>query len=345
MALSGGFFSNKANQTTKQQEKYHFINVGNEQFHAVAVALIDSLQNTSRGHDATLKELLDRFGEYFPKYVNNQKYLRLPTLSERMGILLSNPHKSELVDCMAYVLRQIAIDEFFAHPLRYRDVFSGLSPDTEKAYLRDPATKLPPSALNALAQVLGISITLSFKEPGKELRKRDVYEDKTLLTRLSLIVQIQGDQYFPGVTNKIDFAYVGQLAIRAPKPDKTDAHAQEGTLADIFKRITDDNKKLLQSYDQWRNTILSMVDADELNVKQLIDLYVAFLPTQSTSSLSLSAIEQSERTPVIAGFPAKQEKQTIDLIISALASWISTKLVEPDKLFDQLEHQSSPLSI
>ncbi|KTD01754.1 hypothetical protein [Fluoribacter gormanii] len=171
-----GFFSNRAyvHHEPRPRAEYNFISVGNEQFHAVAVALIDSLQSISqRGNDATLKKILERFYLHFPKYISNQPYL---TLSERMGMLLNTSRKSELVECMAYVLRQLAVDEIYTHPLMYREVFDGLSADTPKSYLRDPEVELPSSALKALAQVLGISITLSFKELGKELRKRDVYD-------------------------------------------------------------------------------------------------------------------------------------------------------------------------
>lgn len=47
-------FSNKTHGY-KPREEYSFINVGNEQFHAAAVALIDSLYSTQRGNDAVLK--------------------------------------------------------------------------------------------------------------------------------------------------------------------------------------------------------------------------------------------------------------------------------------------------
>ncbi len=172
VALSSGFFSNKT-YGYKPREEYSFINVGNEQFHAAAVALIDSLYSAQRGNDAVLKKILERFYHYFPRYVASQPFLTLP---ERMGILLNNTRKTELVECMAYVLRQLTVDEIYIHPLKYREVFNGLSAETPKNYLRDPKVKLPPSALNALAHALGITVTLSFKEPGKELRKRDVYD-------------------------------------------------------------------------------------------------------------------------------------------------------------------------
>ncbi|QMT58701.1 hypothetical protein [Legionella sp. PC997] len=334
-----GFFSNRAyvHQEAKPRAEYNFINVGNEQFHAVAVAMIDSLQSVSqRGNDATLKKILERFYLHFPKYINNQPYLTLP---ERMSMLLNTSRKSELVDCMAYVLRQLAVDEIYTNPLMYREVFNGLSADTPKSYLRNPEVELPSSALKALAQALEISITLSFKELGKELRKREVYEGETGSNKINLVIQVQGDQHFPAVKHKADFAYVGQLAINAPKPIEHTKEQGE-TLSDIIGLIAEDNKQLLQSYEQWRKTILSMVVAGELNRKQLVRLYITFLPAQMNNTIS-SALEHANRKPVIAGIPQEREQQMIELLANALSSWISTKQVEPDSLFDQIENQSA----
>ncbi|MGL5741600.1 MAG: transposase [Legionella sp.] len=175
MALTSGFFTNKtlSHQGAKPSDEYTFIDVGSDQFHAAAVALIDALQSSAqRGNEVVLKKILERFYQHFPKYISNQPYLTLP---ERMGILLNSSRKSELVECMAYVLRQLAVDELYTHPLKYREIFDGLSAETPKSYLRDPQVELPASALNALAHALGMDITLSFKELGKELRKREVY--------------------------------------------------------------------------------------------------------------------------------------------------------------------------
>lgn len=339
MALAGGFFKSHVHQGHMQHEEYSFINIGKEQFHALAVALIDSLQTTPRGNDATLKKILERFYQYFPKYVNNQPYLTLP---ERMKIVLDSNRKSELVDCMAYVLRQLVVDELYAHPLKYREAFSGLHAETSKNYLRNPGINLPASTLDALAQVLGVTIILSFKEPGKELRKREVYvgDEQSVLTKLSLLIQVQGDQYFPAVRHKADFTYVGHLAISAPKPVE-DTPMQPDTLADILSLIAADNKELLHAYEQWRKTILSMVVAGELTCKQLMDLYITFLPVSPNNTLSSSLLELSERKTVIAGVPVEKEQHIIELLASSLAAWISTKQIDPDSIFDQLEKNPS----
>lgn len=158
--------------------------------------------------------------------------------------------------------------------------------------------------------------------------------------KINLMIQIQGDQYFPAVKHKADFAFVGQLAINAPKPVEN-THEQGETLGDIIEVIAEDNKQLSQSYEQWRKTILSMVVAGELTREQLMELYIKFLPVKSNNTVSLSAIEQSQRKSVIAGVPQGREQQTIELLANALSAWITTKQVEPDSLFDQIENQST----
>lgn len=160
--------------------------------------------------------------------------------------------------------------------------------------------------------------------------------------KINLVIQVQGDgQYFPAVKDKAGFAYVGQLAITAPKPIENTKEQGE-TLSDIIGLIAEDNKQLLQSYEQWRKTILSMVVAGELTSEQLMGLYITFLPTQSNgSTISPSALEQSKGKPDIAGAPQEREQQTIELLASALSGWISTNQVEPDSLFDQIESQST----
>ncbi|WP_196398910.1 transposase [Legionella saoudiensis] len=142
---TSGFFKAPVENAQNQGKEYEYINVGGEQFHAVAVALIDYLQNNLPINDAAIKKILSRFYQYFPQHVTNDAYLTTP--KERMSRLLSNSRKSELVECMAYVLRQLTVDKLFEDHLNliYRDVFANLPPDTAKSYLRDMKTVLPPS--------------------------------------------------------------------------------------------------------------------------------------------------------------------------------------------------------
>lgn len=336
MAVAGGFFNrNYAHPVQKQHEKPSFINAGNDFLFGIAISLTDSFKDSiPRGNEEALKKILNYFYHFFPKYINTQPGL---AATERISVLFNNPRKSELVTCLSYVLRQLTVDELYAHPLKYREVFSGLNSTTLKNYLRDPNTLLPASALNALAHALRMTITLSYKEPGKELRKRDIL-CKTDQNEPNLTLQVQNGHYFSVVKYKTVLAYLTQL-ISNLKPVEINKNTE--TLDDILRLISQDNSQLLQSYDQWRKTILSMVAAEELTCEQLIELYITFLPKQSTNTLSLSDLEKKERQPVIAGNPSKQQQQIIELLANALASWISTKQIQPDKLFDQIENQTT----
>ncbi|MDP2363494.1 MAG: hypothetical protein Q8M94_06955, partial [Ignavibacteria bacterium] len=315
---------------------------GGEQFHALAVALIDSIRSAPRVNDATLKTLLERFFDYYPKFKAQLPYL---TPTERMGMLINGPRKSEKVECMAFVLRQLVVDEIYANPLNYREAFDGLDATTPKGFLRKPSTVLPPSVLGALAQSLGITITLSFTEHGKEIRKRDVFTDSADKTsKLGLILQVQGEHYFPGVENKADFAYVGQLAISPPEP-VVEGNKNTGTIAPIISLIETDNKRLLQSFLQWRENFLTMVKGKELTTSSLIDFYIEFLPTIkgviADTTAFFSKLTHAAETPVSVKPFGGPNKQIDELLASSLAGWISTNKVDVDQLFERIEAQSS----
>lgn len=348
MVLNGFFNKPQPPQGLKTHEEYSVINVGTEQFHAAAAALIDSLHTIPRGNDAILKKILECFYQNFPKYANHQPYL---TLSERMKILIDNHRNrpSELVECMAYVLRQLTVDELFRDPLKYIEVFLAFSPETLKSHLRDPQTQLPAKALDALAHALELNITLSYKEPGKECRRREEYIGETLSNHIrpNLTIQIQKDQYFPQVKDKKDFSHVGQLAISAPKALMT--REDEGTLADIFVLIERHMKQLVNSYEQWQTRILSMYVAKEINLVQLRNLFINYYPKDQTNTLSLADLAHSKSKPVIADVPKDSGLYTAQLYADALASWIVNKKA-PDNLLDapdkteQVEVQSAPVA-
>ncbi|BCA97123.1 hypothetical protein TUM19329_34840 [Legionella antarctica] len=342
-----GFFTRTpANQNSTQvTPELSFINVGGEAFHALAVSLIDSLRNAPRVDDTTLKVLLDRFFDYYPKFK-----AQLPDLTpaERMGMLINGPRKSEKVECMAFVLRQLAVDEIYAHPLNYREAFDGLNAMTSKGYLRKPTTLLSHCVFGALAQSLGITITLSFTEHGKEIRKRDVFTDGSVrASQLDLVLQVQGEHYFPGVENKVDFAYVGQLAISPPEP-VVDGNESTGTIAPMVTLIDADNKRMVQSFLQWRENFLTMLKGKELTTAKMIDFYIEFLPAMrgviDDTNAFFSKLTHAAETPVTIESFSGPNKQINELLATSLAGWISTNKIEVDQLFERIEAQSSQSS-
>ncbi len=329
-AHTSGFFKTPALHG-QRQSNYEIINVGGEQFHAAAVALIDYMQNGLAINDSTVKKILGRFYEYFPQYTNNDAYLTTP--KERLSRLLQTSRKSELVECMAYVLRQLTVDEIMANPLNlnYRAIFADFNQETSVKDLRDPKTQLPVIALKALQSVLELPITLSFKELGKELRKQ---ENLGQPGQHGLVIQVQGDKYFPAVNHKADFAYVGQLAVTV-KPVVSDE--QENTIKQILAEIHAADQEILRAYEQQQNTILSMVAAGELSYAQLRDYYIELLPYQDNNAGYIRQLQQAAH-PILVGAPESAGKNTVEERARALASWIVADAIKADALFDRIDN-------
>ncbi|MDR3442565.1 MAG: hypothetical protein P4L65_06060 [Legionella sp.] len=338
--MATGFFSNRAlpkQVQGKQGAVYDLIDAGGELFHATAVALIDYMSLTPRVNDVTLKKILERFYQYFPRYISNQSYLRL---ADRMQMLCTNSHKSKVVECMAYVLLQLTIDELLADPLEYREIFDGLSTETPKGYLRDPKTVLPAIALAALAKTLDLTIALTYKELDKELGKRVLYMGASKSLNPALVIQVQHDAaaaesyvYFPGVKCKKDFDSVGQLAITGPQPVEN-AREHEGTLAETIALIKENNATLLHDYEHHRTALLSMVNAGELSSVQVRDHYIALLPAEDASFIMKLA---QAKQPMIAGVPVASEKAIVESRVGALASWAAAGLIESDALYSRID--------
>ncbi len=339
--MGGNSFFNRApaiNSSKQSIPEHTHATVGGQQFRAVAVAFIDHFKNASRVHDASLKRILERFYACFPKFISHQAYL---TPSERMGILINSARKSEVVDCLAYVLHQITIDEVYAHPLKYREVFDGLDAETPKDFLRQQGSELPASALRALAQALGITIILSFTERGKELRLRETYSSTSPQPlKAELDLQLNDGNYFPRVKNEADYAYVGQLAIKSPEP-VTNTEQNTGTISEYVTQIAEDNKQLLRTYNQWRQNFLNMVKIGELSTASLITLYIKFLPTTPSiipdAKLFFTKLADPEGKIVLAK-DLNKSRYVNEELAATLAEWISIEQVNPDNLLDYIEN-------
>lgn len=319
------FFKATTQATPKEQDSI-VINVGGEQFHAAAVAVINYFQHNSSFNEATAKIFLKRLYQYFDKFVDQQPYLKV---SERMERLLESSSKSKLVDAVAYTLRELAIDKILADPLnlQYRSIFDSFAADTSIKILRDPRTKLPESASQALAQVLGLSLTLSYTEPDKPIRARQGHLGDI---PAALEIQIEGDKFYPEVKREEDFAHVGQLAVSV-KP-KVIQEEQEGDLAHVLSQIAADNKEIVRCYEQWRTKLLTMIAAKEVNYEQLRDCYIALLPDDFQTPAVVRKIAQSGH-PATAVTPVGSE----NLLINTLASMMVTGAINEDDLFARLE--------
>lgn len=329
-----------ARDDTQDKTEYKFIHVGGDQFRALAVSLIDYLRNTRRVNDISLKKILECFDSRYPQYVPRPLYF---SAAERLGMLINGPRKSEVVECMADVLRQLAVDEIYAHPLNYREIFNDFPASTPLDYLRQTTTPLSSDALRALSCILSLTIILSITEHGKEFRARVVHaNNSTGGPRGELYLQVQGTNYLPGVKNESDFAYVGHLAVKAPKPVE---QTTSGTLAPLIELTATNNSELLRNYLRWRNNLLFKLEDpdDKLTTRDLILLYGVFLPAQhgivTNITKFFARLSEKEKEPVTAS-KLQPSNYVNELLANAFAGWISTGLVDPDELFEHIETPS-----
>jgi hypothetical protein len=337
-----GFFT--VESTSRADTKHTLINVGGGQFQALAVASLDYFKRTSRVNDETLKKILERFYYHFPKFISTQPYL---TATERMSMLVNGNRKSEIVECMAYVLQQMMIDEIYANPLQYKEVFADLPPTTTQASLRQPNVTIPVSALEAFTKVTGINLTLSIVEHEKELRKRIVFVGNPNNPHSGIAIQANQGQYHPSVKNKPDFLYVGQLAISMAKPVEKPC-PQELTISEMVDRISEDDKRLRQIHRKWQQNLLNMLELNEITYDDLLTMYTNNLPSSQNMAVSpgqaFARLMQSE-IQVLDGSNTVDQSVKAKSLTSALAQWISLGYVSPDDLFEQVENRPASKSI
>lgn len=320
----------------------NYIRVGGEAFHALAVALLDNLKTHRTTNDVLIKQLTERTFHYYPQFKPQQSNF---TPAEQLNMFLRDAGKSKAVECLAFVLRQFVVDEIYAKPLNYREVFDGLNKTTPQYYLRQPDTVLPASVFAALATTLTIHIALSYTEHGKELRMLKLYaddinENSKVSHKIKLHIQIQQDQYFPEVKHATDYTYVGHLAVAPPAPE---LHGEDSnaTVEQMLHLITEDNKRLLQTYVKWKKNLLTMLDSKEISLKELIDFYIEFL-SKPTSMLTdttafFAKLTQAIKNPVTAEDLTALNSQFKELLTSALAGWISVGKVNADQLIERKE--------
>lgn len=321
------FFKNNDQKSSKLSKNDRVIAVGGEQLHAAAVALIDYLQNDAPIYDAAVKKISTGFTTFFPHYLTNNVHFK--TADKPIKYVLTSPPKLKLVECMAYVLRQLIIDELYKDylNLNYREVFAHLLPTTPMSYLRQPETPLPVCAFDALSCVLEIPITLFFTESGKELRKREQRSDNQ---HSALQILVENNKYYPLVKHPEHFAYVGQLTVVVEPVALPDQN--EGNLANLLARLKEDNQDRLHRYLHERTKILIMVQAGELSRSQLIDHYITLLPTQMNTTCFIKKLEQT--LPSTGNDTAVRVEHEL---AAALASWIVAGAIKEEQLYDRIE--------
>lgn len=317
-----GFFNSQALIPNKGKSPA-FVFVGGTIFHAVSVALIDHLKSGRRLASPSLNKIQAAFSRYFPDYK-----LHLIHLTP------NSPCKSELVERMAYVLRQLALDEVLDKATQYRELFKGLSPNTPQSHLRTPSTPLHFSVLGALAQVFDIGFELSLIEEKNDLRQM-IKISAPLGAAFEISLEVQGNGYSPKVAHPHDFKYVGHIALN-PVPCEKESSTQ--TLRAALDAIEHDNCILFERYGHYVTILSNMVRDADLTREQLIQCYIDSIPTEHSTHGMDRAVFFSDKTQALAddAMECSADHDT-RLIIHHLAGWMATGQLDSGHFFDRLD--------
>lgn len=299
----------------------HPIDVRGDFFRALAVAIMDNLKSGIVLPEASLKKIFEYFTLYFPDVKKNHSHLSLAP---------------ETVDSLAFVLRQLALDEALANPERYQMLFASVSPNIAKEFLRQDLRPLHPCALTALAHVLNITVTLSIKDAQKALRAREVLNQSDCSSHYIVTLQVQGSVYLPCVNNQSYFLAVSQLPLHKHKPTLP---VSNDILAATFEAIAQSNDRLWQRYESYRKMLNSAIDSDELTLKSLVGLYVRFLPKKEDNDL-FSTLELQHNKSMVNGPREDLSQQKTKMLINALAGGLSTRHINERLFFDAIEQLS-----
>ena len=334
---TAGFFDRTPPSLAKHSPGPNPIEIGGYQFQALAIAMMDNLKESTKAQEPLVKAVLAHFFYYYPHTKPSQSYL---TPAERMQLILGSAKKSEMVACMAYVLRQIALDELWAKPLLYREAFNDIEPSMTKGELAEARQNLSPLVLKALANALNIDIILSIVEPQKELPLRISYKTSSESPLLSMQLQLEGENYKPAVKRKADFMHINPV-VRQIEPTKTN-HSHE-KLSEILPQIAADNTRLYNTYKQASTQLMNWVSKGQLDKQSLMDLYIQFLPRDAQidavgSPLFFLALEQAKKdNSIFSSGPINIENDIVKQMVDTLSGWVSIQKIDADALFKAIE--------
>lgn len=319
----------------KQGVEKRYVNTGLGQFHALTIALFDYFKAGHRVSEASLKIILERFYSVNPKLISTDLYR---TVQQRMQMLINNnPKRTEVIESVAYLLRQIAVDEILANPLNYRAAFLDMTPETPTNVLRQHTSILPATVFAAAcAKALRITLTLIRTEHNKELGAQEIHDfNPAGKANFNVIIQVQGDNYFPQVHDKTIYLPTFAKVSSSSEPDAIT------TMEPILKKIEADNQRILHAYQQMRKRLFTMLAAGELSKDYLLDLYIQLLPQTNQLNMNrtefFAQLEQLDKNPVNPEPALGTEEGFIRQLVDTLSGLMSIDQINANKFFNSSE--------
>lgn len=318
------------------------VNVGHHGdcgFRSVAAGIMDGFLVHPLFNQELLSKILLRHFTYYPSHL--LKLEQEVTSSQLMEQLISEVPLPQLIETMAYTLRQFAVDEMIANPkLEYSDIFEQVRKPTDWVLMRKHNTWMDKSSLLGLANALNIPIDIRVLIPGKELFAPPFSCNPNVENSTSnpkIMIELEGKQYRPRLENPNFFnatAYENPLPLIAPTNNEITEHPDFSHIMSIL-----DSKKqhITTNFENTRSCLMLMVRAGELSKKRLLDVYIQYTGTYR------SLPDQAAIQDVVSHSSQKtQDEEMVERIVMALAWATADKRLNVDDVFEQLEIKRLP---
>jgi hypothetical protein len=361
-----GFFTRQlgvVKPSVKPSSESSFENVGGTGdcgFRAVAVCLMDDyLFKKNLANQQILTHLLARYFEYFP---HPQPFGR--STKERLESMVRSPlAMAECTRRLAYVLRQIAVDELCAHPEKYRGAFvsfegndrnQGVDKETAPECMRQETTWIDESAIAALSNALGqLPIEVQVAANNKELPMRLQYNVSSNEPP-AVVMQLQNGHYMPRVSQPSRFMNISEQQRNMGPLQPQLRVVTDLPLSAILVKIAAEDQRLLEKFTHTVNQLTSSVLAGEVTKEELLEIYVKsmaksdylqgrvkYVGLEHGNQHFFEAIESAKPGAKIKAVKLASDsydKQVITELVHAVARAISIGQLDPAMVFAKIEH-------
>lgn len=358
LARQGFFTSEPTSLAPKQSDqKATFIDVGGNGdcgFRAVAAGIIDNFSKHSRKmmQKGLLEKLLSAYYKYFPHHYSNMPGLN--TYADKMDRLIKHISRGELIQTMAYALRQMAVTEMCANPEQYRGAFVDQNENTSPEEMRKPATWIDETSIAALSNALSMPIEVQVVERLKTLPMRRHYNyTESTKDVPPVVMKLEGNHYMPKITPTALFVSARTQGVRAIQP--ANLPDSDPTMPEILAKIAVEDERLIKSFEDRYRQLDGMVKAQELNLEKLLAIYikgmdnsdylagrVACVTVEHGNQDFFDAIYRTQhRLPIDQNQMRSQDKAIVNELIHAIARAITIGQMSEEKVFAEVEATQS----
>lgn len=273
-----GFFGD-VSYMKRREKTMHLVDLGGNGdcgFRAIAAGIVDKLLQwpVKQEAPAYLETLLQAHARYFPEQCNSIK--RLPPLAQIQWLIKNTP-MPVYIQSLAYTLRQLAVNELFAHPAHYRGAFVNQHEKTAPEKMRQAQTWIDESAIAALSNALQLPLEVRVTGPRQPLYMRLQYNTPSIsngsILKEPVVIELNQGHYRAYVSDENVFS----LAARHPMPPKASPlvspKESDPPLAELLAQIAAEDERMTRHFNHLHQQLTHMNRDDQLPKSLLVSIY------------------------------------------------------------------------